>query len=164
MTASTGMIVVVGPSAMTWHGLHPQHMSLLRRWWRTVECMEQCTYVPVSLSIRDGNGNAARHRALSHCLCAALSIKERAILHAKLEDCANRAEPVMTSTAHKLHALGGFYRLVYLLCLNNCTEEQLITYRFYRDTVCFLSGPSSHDLGGCSSIAPLTGIAVWRAG
>lgn len=50
-----------------------------------------------------------------------------------------------------------FNRLACLLCLNNCTKEESIPYRFYRSKGCFLSAPSSHDLGGHWSIAPLAG-------
>lgn len=50
-----------------------------------------------------------------------------------------------------------FYRLARLLCLNNCTKEESITYRFYSSKGCFLSAPSSLDLGGHWSIALLAG-------
>ena len=76
-----GANVVVGPSAMSWHRLHPpppRHMSLLCSVEEGGEGELSCLgamYVPAYLSIRGGNGNADRHRLLSRCLCAALGVK-----------------------------------------------------------------------------------------
>lgn len=65
----------------------------------------------------------------------------------KLEDDINRAQASITDTAYEQQAWGRFYRPE-CLCLNNCTKEESVTSRSYRNAACCLSGPSNHRLGG----------------